>query len=107
MMARLARVVIPGLPHHVTQRGNRRQAVFFREEDDRADNTLVGAWCANHDVAIWAYCLMTNHIHLILVPRTADGLWNSTPSTPGSCGTLDATRGAVPRRTWRVRMTTS
>ena len=73
-MARLARVVVAGLPHHVTQRGNRRQAVFFGEEDYRAYTTLVGAWCRKHAVEVWAYCLMTNHVHLILVPRAEDGL---------------------------------
>jgi len=66
--------VVAGLPHHVTQRGNRRQDVFFGEEDYRAYAALVGEWCRRHAVRVWAYCLMTNHVHLILVPSTEEGL---------------------------------
>ena len=73
-MARIARVVVPGLPHHVTQRGNRRQPVFFGPEDFRAYATLLREWCTHHRVAIWAYCFITNHVHLILVPQEASGL---------------------------------
>ena len=73
-MARLARVVIPGLPHHVTQRGNRRQQTFFGDEDYAAYVELMATWCAAREVAIWAYCLMPNHIRLIGVPQSEDGL---------------------------------
>jgi putative transposase len=67
-MARLARAVAPGLPHHVTQRGNRRQTVFFSDDDYRTYRALVAEHCAAEGVAVWAYCLMPNHVHLILVP---------------------------------------
>ena len=73
-MARLARVVLPGLPHHVTQRGNRRQPVFFIDDDYRLYLHLITAAAARAGAAIWAYCLMPNHVHLIVVPRDADGL---------------------------------
>ena len=73
-MARLARVLAPGLPHHVTQRGNRRQTVFFSDEDYEAYKALVADHCAAAQVAVWAYCLMPNHVHLILVPADEDGL---------------------------------
>ncbi|MCH8998468.1 MAG: transposase [Proteobacteria bacterium] len=73
-MARLARVVAPGLPHHVTQRGNRRQQTFFCEADYRAYLALMAQWCGRCGVEIWAYCLMPNHVHLIATPETADGL---------------------------------
>jgi putative transposase len=73
-MARLARIVAAGLPHHVTQRGNRRQQVFFGDDDYRIYRTLLTEGCRAAGVAIWAYCLMPNHVHLILVPRDADGL---------------------------------
>jgi len=73
-MARLPRVVIPGVAHHVTQRGNRRQPVFFSDDDRRLYLELVGAGCAAAGVRCLAWCLMTNHVHLILVPETADGL---------------------------------
>jgi putative transposase len=73
-MARLARVVAAGLPHHVTQRGNRRQPVFFGDDDYEAYKALLAEGCRAAGVAVWAYCLMPNHVHLILVPRDADGL---------------------------------
>ena len=73
-MARLARVVVPGLPHHITQRGNRGQQTFFCDEDYEYYLELMGQWCGAHQVKIWAYCLMPNHVHLIAVPQSADGL---------------------------------
>jgi putative transposase len=73
-MARLARVVMEGVAHHVTQRGNRRQQVFFGDDDYRAYRTLLAAGCRDAGVEIWAYCLMPNHVHLILTPTTRDGL---------------------------------
>ena len=73
-MARLARVVVPGLPHHITQRGNRRQQTFFGDEDYEYYLELMGKWCTVHQVEIWAYCLMPNHVHLIAVPQSPDGL---------------------------------
>ena len=80
-MARLARVVVPGLPHHVTQRGNRRMQTFFCDEDYRAYLSLLGEWCDHCEVSIWAYCLMPNHVHAILVPTTADGLARAVGET--------------------------
>ena len=73
-MARLARVVAPGLPHHVTQRGNRRQRTFFSAADYRLYRGLMAHWCARAGVEIWAYCLMPNHVHLIAVPETEGAL---------------------------------
>jgi putative transposase len=62
------------MPHHVTQRGNRRQPVFFRESDYSDYRALLSEWCRKRGVAIWAYCLMPNHVHLIAVPRDEDSL---------------------------------
>ncbi|HEX5183494.1 MAG TPA: transposase [Allosphingosinicella sp.] len=73
-MARLARIVVPDVPHHVTQRGNRRQEVFFGEEDYAAYKALVAETCAENEVRCLAWGLMPNHVHLILVPSRADGL---------------------------------
>ena len=73
-MARLARLVVPGMPHHVTQRGNRRQQTFFNDGDYAAYLELMGEWCHEKGVAIWSYCLMPNHVHLIAVPSSQDGL---------------------------------
>lgn len=73
-MARIARVVIPGIPHHITQRGNRRLETFFSESDYREYLYLMAEWCNRCKVQIWAYCLMPNHVHLIAVPESEDGL---------------------------------
>jgi len=56
-MARLARIVIPGLPHHVTQRGNRREAIFFQDGDHEIYLDLLAEQTLKADVAVWAYCL--------------------------------------------------
>jgi putative transposase len=73
-MARLARIVVPEVAHHVTQRGNRRQEVFFGDDDYAAYRDLVADACAANNVRCLAWCLMPNHVHLILVPGSADGL---------------------------------
>jgi putative transposase len=73
-MARLARVVAPGFPHYITQRGNRLQQTFFGDEDYQVYLELMGQWCGAHKVKVLAYCLMPNHVHLIAVPKSADGL---------------------------------
>jgi putative transposase len=73
-MARLARVVVPGLPHHVTQRGNARARTFFGDEDYALYRDLLASHCRAAEVEVWAWCLMPNHVHLILVPSDPDGL---------------------------------
>ena len=74
-MPRPARFVVPDVPHHIVQRGNRRQAIFFDDADRRAYLRLLAAACARHGTACLAWCLMDNHVHLlILVPRDMDGL---------------------------------
>jgi putative transposase len=80
-MARLARVVAPGLPHHVTQRGNRRQDVFFTKADYARYLELLQTHCAKERVAILAYCLMPNHVHVIAVPKSADSLGSAIGET--------------------------
>jgi len=62
------------MPHHVTQRGNRRQQTFFCDDDYRAYLELMAEWCGQHKVQVWAYCLMPDHVHLIVVPKSADAL---------------------------------
>ena len=73
-MARMARVVCPGFPYHVTQRGNRRGQVFFNDEQRQAFLDDLGHYSARHALEILAYCLMDNHVHLVAVPGTADSL---------------------------------
>ena len=73
-MTRLARMVFPGLPHHVTQRGNRREAIFFEDGDHEIYLDLLAEQTRKAGVEVWAYCLMPNHVHLIMTPATPDGL---------------------------------
>jgi putative transposase len=73
-MARIARLVVPGIPHHVTQRGNRHETTFFTDADYHLYRALLAEAAAKAGTEVWAYCLMPNHVHLILTPRDADGL---------------------------------
>jgi Transposase IS200 like len=63
-MARLARTVAPGFPHHIAQRGNRRQQAFFCDENYQRHVELMAEWCNALEVEILAYCLVPNHVHL-------------------------------------------
>lgn len=67
-MARIARVVIPDVPHHITQRGIRGMDIFFQDEDYVTYKEILNEQCSHHDTKIISYCLMTNHVHLIAVP---------------------------------------
>jgi len=73
-MTRLARVVVPDHPHHVTQRGNGRARTFFDDSDYALYRDLLATNCRAAGVEVWAWCLMPNHVHLILVPSDPDGL---------------------------------
>lgn len=73
-MPRAARFVHPGVPHHVTQRGNRRGQVFYSDIDYRAYLAWLREYAAAQGVAVLAYCLMSNHVHLIVEPARADSL---------------------------------
>jgi len=73
-MPRIARIVIPGLPHHVTQRGNHRQEVFLREEDRTIYLDLLQRQAAMHSLALLGYCLMTTHVHHLAVPALESSL---------------------------------
>ena len=73
-MPRVARVVFDGIPHHITQRGNRRADVFFEDVDRTKYLELLNGYCQMHDVEVLAYCLMINHVHIVAVPAKSDGL---------------------------------
>lgn len=73
-MPRLSRTVFAGVPHHITQRGNRREDTFFTDEDCKAYLSWLKEYSEEFHVEILAYCLMTNHIHLVAVPTTDEGL---------------------------------
>jgi putative transposase len=73
-VARIARVVVPGLPHHITQRGNRREPVFFEAADYQLYRQLIAAAARRAGAEIWASCLMPNQVHVIQTPTDHDGL---------------------------------
>jgi putative transposase len=73
-MARRARMTVPGIPHHVTQRGNRRERIFLEPGDKALYLDLMSAQLRRHGVACWAYCLMPSRVHLILTPADKPGL---------------------------------
>ena len=102
-MARFARVVVPDLPHHVTARGNRREPIFLEDGDQDVYCDILAEQLRRASVEVWAYCLMPNHVHLILTPRDGAGMarrWarriDDTPSSsipvaagPATCSTAD------------------
>jgi putative transposase len=73
-MARIARVVVPGIPHHIVQRGNRRQQVFFSEQDRITYLDYLRIYAKPAGLHFWAYCLMDNHVHLVVVPDSQESL---------------------------------
>jgi putative transposase len=82
-MPRHVRVIFAGVPHHVTQRGNHRQHVFFRPGDQETYLRLLRDYASRHEIKVIAYCLMTNHVHLVVVPSTATGLHQALKAVHG------------------------
>ncbi|HLI66784.1 MAG TPA: transposase [Caulobacteraceae bacterium] len=80
-MGRIARVVVAGAPHHVTQRGNRRQTTFFGEKDYRLYHAIAAETFAAAEVEVWAYCLMPNHVHIVATPERPQALAEAVGAT--------------------------
>lgn len=70
----MERIVVPGYPHHVTQRGSRRLRTFFDDSDYHFYLSLLRAVKGKAGLDVWAYCLMPNHVHLVVVPARPDSL---------------------------------
>ncbi|NLH17843.1 MAG: transposase [Phycisphaerae bacterium] len=73
-MPRTARIAIPDVPVHITQRGNNRQDVFFVDDDRRVYLSILREQSELYGLEVLGWCLMTNHIHLITRPKAADSL---------------------------------
>jgi len=73
-MPRTARIVISDLPYHITQRGNYRQDIFQDDEDRLSYLSWVNDYSKKYKLSIFAYCLMDNHVHFIVIPRKEDSL---------------------------------
>jgi putative transposase len=75
-MPRIARVVVPGYPHHITQRGNYKQDIFSDKSDRKKYLSFIKHESKQHGLTILAYCLMSNHVHFIGVPKKENSLAN-------------------------------
>ena len=73
-MPRIARLLAVNYPHHITQRGNNREPVFFDDEDRKFYLTILKKYSDQWKFDIWAYCLMPNHAHILVVPRVEESL---------------------------------
>ena len=82
-MARRPRVVVTDIAHHVTQRGNARQAMFESDTDRLTYLELLHEYCGLYHLSLLGYCLMSNHVHLIVVPRTTHSLAQTLKHTHG------------------------
>jgi putative transposase len=82
-VTRFARVVAVGVPHHVTQRGNARQSILSSETDCKVYMDLLRQSLDLHELSLLGYCLMSNHVHLILVPKTTEALGHALKDTHG------------------------
>jgi len=73
-MARLSRVVVTDYPHHITQRGNYKQDTFNDDEYFSAYLEWLDFYSKKYSLTIWAYCLMSNHVHILGVPANDNSL---------------------------------
>jgi putative transposase len=73
-MPRTARIIVADVPYHITQRGNRRQDVFFSDEDRRTYLGWLRDYCDRYKMELLAYCLMSNHVHLVSIPRNQSSI---------------------------------
>ena len=102
-MGRVDRVVVPGIPHHVTQRGNRKIRVFFSDKDYALYTSLLAKSCTRYEVDVWGYCLMPNHIHLIAVPQTKEALGRAMGETHRQYALLLNEREELVGHLWQGR----
>ena len=73
-MPRAARIVVPGVPHHITQRGNHQKKIFLSYNYRIEYLTILKAQCLRAGLTVHGYCLMDNHVHLVATPSTEDSL---------------------------------
>src|SRR2546426_7177457 len=102
-MPRPARVVIPGLPHHLTHRGNRRADIFKECEDREIYLRLLRKYAVNNGVLVDAYSLMPNHVHLIVIPEREESLSNMVQEAHGTYATLFNARYEKTGHMWEGR----
>jgi putative transposase len=102
-MARLPRVVVVDVPHHVTQRGNARQVIFRSDPDRLTYLELLRQHCELYRLSLLGYCLMSNHLHLIVVPRTAQARAQTLKHTHGRYASYWNARQSSSGHVWQGR----
>jgi putative transposase len=102
-MARFPRVVMADVPHHVTQRGNARQPIFTEDADRVAYLKLLGQYCGVYHLSLLGYCLMSNHVHLVVVPQSGDALWQTLKQTHGRYAAYWNARRCSTGHVWQGR----
>lgn len=102
-MSRLARVVCPNMPHHIVHRGNRREPIFFGDADRKLYLSLLAEACPRYGLEVWSWCLMANHVHLLLSPRDFVGLAKVMQWVARNYSFKINRRNAWTGRLWEVR----
>jgi len=102
-MARLARVVVTDVPHHVTQRGNARQVIFAHDADRLIYLELLRQYSALYGLPLLGYCLMSNHVHLIAVPRQRTSMASTLKHTHGRYAAYWNARQSSSGHVWQGR----
>ena len=102
-MARFARVVAVDIPHHITQRGNARQVILARDSDRLTYLGLLREYSEMHGLSLLGYCLMSNHVHLIAVPRAPDALARTLQHTHGRYAAYWNARQSSTGHVWQGR----
>ncbi|MBI2685202.1 MAG: transposase [Acidobacteria bacterium] len=102
-MPRIARIVVPGIPHHITQRGNNRRQVFFTDRDYSLYFRLLREYAQRFELSIWGYCLMPNHIHLIAVPHLPDSLSRTLGRTHADFARIANIQNDTTGHFWQAR----
>lgn len=97
------RVIAVDVPHHVTQRGNARQVIFDSDADRQIYLDLLREYIVLHELSLVGYCLMSNHVHLVLVPRRGDALARALKQTHGRCASYWNVRRGSSGHVWQGR----
>jgi putative transposase len=102
-MAPFARIVALDVPHHVTQRGNGRQLIFHDDIDRTTYLELVREYAVLYGLSLWGYCLMSNHVHWIVVPHAADSLAQCMKQAQGRFAAYWNARRRTTGHVWQGR----
>jgi putative transposase len=102
-MARIPRIVVPGIPHHITQRGNGHKQVFFTDFDHLLYLRLLHKYAQRYQLSLWGYCLMPNHVHLIAVPLNPNSLSRTLAMTHMDFARLANIRADTSGHFWQSR----